>query len=101
MTSIPPLATDIRSLYEHSVAAPTASPMRPEDFGRALQDSFNNLNRLQQERNQSIEDLVTGRNRDLHQTMILMEKSSVSTQLALQIRNKVIETYNEIMKMSV
>lgn len=95
------LTTDIRGIYEQALAPATPAPARPEDFGRALQTSINNLNQLRHERDQSVEDLISGRSQDLHGTMILMEKSSVSMQLALQIRNKLLETYNEILKMNV
>jgi len=40
-----------------------------------------------------------GEVKDLHQVMIAMEKANVSVQLAVQVRNKVVEAYQEIMRM--
>jgi flagellar hook-basal body complex protein FliE len=45
--------------------------------------------------------LAEGKNVDIHQTMISMEKASVSLQLLMQTRNKIIDAYKEMMRMSV
>jgi flagellar hook-basal body complex protein FliE len=68
-------------------------------FGQMLKDSFDEVSRLQQESSESIQNLVTGKQTDIHQTMIAMEKSSVAFNLLMQIRNKTIEAYEKIMRM--
>jgi len=70
-------------------------------FGQMLKDSFDEVSRLQQESSESIQNLVTGKQTDIHQTMIAMEKSSVAFNLLMQIRNKTIEAYEKIMRMPV
>lgn len=70
-------------------------------FGKMLMDSLNQVNRQQMEADASIDNLVTGKQTDIHQTMITMEKASISFELLMQIRNKVISAYETIMRMSV
>ena len=70
-------------------------------FGNALQQSLEKVNRLQLDADAAIGDLVTGRNMDIHQTMIAVEKASVSFELLMQIRNKVISAYDKIMRTQV
>jgi flagellar hook-basal body complex protein FliE len=53
------------------------------------------------EADQAIDDLVTGKNQDIHRTMISMQKAEVSFELVMQIRNKVIAAYDEIRKMAI
>jgi flagellar hook-basal body complex protein FliE len=50
---------------------------------------------------QAIDDLATGRNQDIHNTMISMQKAEISFELVMQIRNKLISAYDEIRRMSI
>jgi len=70
-------------------------------FADMLQNSINEINSLQQQSADLKSTLVTGELDELHQVMIAAEKSSLSFQLTLQIRNKVVEAYQEIMRMQV
>jgi flagellar hook-basal body complex protein FliE len=70
-------------------------------FGNALQQSLEQVNRNQLEADASIDGLATGQKTDIHQTMIAVEKASVSFELMMQIRNKVISAYDKIMRTQV
>ena len=70
-------------------------------FGNALQQSLEKVSRLQLEADASIDGLATGNQTDIHQTMIAVEKASLSFELMLQIRNKVISAYDKIMRTQV
>jgi len=50
---------------------------------------------------QSLQDLQSGQNVSLHQTMIAMEEASVSFQLMVEVRNRLLDSYQEIMRMQV
>jgi flagellar hook-basal body complex protein FliE len=73
----------------------------PGSFGKMLTDSIDKVNRLQVAANSSIDDLVTGKQTDIHRTMVAMEKASISFELLMQIRNKVISAYDRIMRMPI
>ena len=76
-------------------------PSNPVSFGNMLTDSIKQVNRLQVEADSNINDLVTGKQPDIHRTMIAMEKASISFELLMQIRNKVISAYDSIMRMPI
>jgi flagellar hook-basal body complex protein FliE len=73
----------------------------PGSFGKMLTDSINQVNRLQVAADSSINDLASGKHTDIHQTMVAMEKASISFELLMQIRNKVISAYDRIMRMPI
>ena len=78
----------------------TASP-DPASFGQIFKGSLERVDQLQKEADASITDLATGRQTDIHQTMIAVEKADVSFELLMQIRNKLIAAYERIMHMPV
>jgi len=72
-----------------------------KSFGEVLQGSIAEVNKLQNEANQAIEALAVGAENDLHHTMIAMEKAEISFKLMMQVRNKIVAAYEEIMRMQV
>jgi flagellar hook-basal body complex protein FliE len=76
-------------------------PSNSDSFGNMLADSIKQVNRLQVEADSSINDLAAGKQSDIHRTMIAMEKASISFELLMQIRNKVISAYDKIMHMPI
>ncbi len=79
---------------------PPASPAGAS-FGELVHEALAQLNRLQVEADQAATDLVAGEPVDLHDVMIAIEKANLGFQLALQVRNKLVEAYQEIMRMQV
>jgi flagellar hook-basal body complex protein FliE len=51
--------------------------------------------------NDSVTGLLSGKNVSLHQTMISMEEASVSFQLMVEVRNRLLDSYQELMRMQV
>lgn len=70
-------------------------------FGNVLKQALNETNELSKAADAKIEELVAGRSKDLHGTMIALEKADVSLRLMMQLRNKMIDAYQEIMRMQV
>lgn len=81
--------------------AKPAAEAQKGDFGSHLKNALGEVNDLQQQANQAIEQLVGEGKGDLQQTMVALEKADVSFRLMMQIRNKVLEAYQEIMRMQV
>lgn len=71
------------------------------DFSTHLKNALGEVNDLQQQASQAIEQLVGEGKGDLQETMVALEKADVSFRLMMQIRNKVLEAYQEIMRMQV
>jgi flagellar hook-basal body complex protein FliE len=72
-----------------------------ESFGEAMLRAIDSVDRLQKEADSDIQALATGEKRDLHQTMISLEKAGISFQLMMQVRNKIVAAYQEIMRMQI
>ncbi|MBM4340042.1 MAG: flagellar hook-basal body complex protein FliE [Deltaproteobacteria bacterium] len=68
------------------------------DFKKALSQSIDELNRLSGEANRKVQGMVMGET-DIHEAMIAMEKAGISLKLMIQVRNKIIAAYEEIMRM--
>jgi flagellar hook-basal body complex protein FliE len=66
-----------------------------------LKESVEKVNSLQKQADAAIDDLVVGNSKDIVQTMIMMEKADTSFRLMIQVRNKIIQAYEEIMRMQV
>lgn len=70
-------------------------------FSSYVKQMLKDTNQQMLDADQAIDDLVTGRNPDIHNTMIAMKKAETSFELVMQIRNKLISAYDEIRKMSI
>ena len=66
-----------------------------ENFKRGFGNALNSVNEKQLAAQKALETFATGGNIDVHEVMIAAEKSSLSMQMALQMRNKMISFYNE------
>lgn len=70
-------------------------------FAEFLKESINQLNESQVTSDKMTETLANGGNVELHQVYIAAQKASVSMTAALEFRNKAVEAYQEIMRMTV
>ncbi|MDR2006592.1 MAG: flagellar hook-basal body complex protein FliE [Acidaminococcales bacterium] len=70
-------------------------------FSDMLRAAVNEVNGLQKAAEAKNLDLVAGRVEDLSEVMIAAEKAALALQLTVQVRNKVVDAYQEIMRMSI
>ncbi|MBN1571461.1 MAG: flagellar hook-basal body complex protein FliE [Acidobacteria bacterium] len=70
-------------------------------FGEILKDAISTANELQKQSDQEIQKLMTGESQDLHTTVIAMQKADLSFQMMMQVRNKIVQAYQEIMRMQI
>ena len=70
-------------------------------FSDLLADSIKSVNSLQKDANLAIERLATGKSKNLHETMLAVERADIAFRTMNQIRMKVIDAYKEIMRMQV
>jgi len=82
-------------------AGKTTEAVPEKSFGQFLTDAVSNVNDLQNKASQASTDLATGRIEDISQVVIAAEKAAVALQLTIQVRNKVLESYQEMMRMQV
>jgi flagellar hook-basal body complex protein FliE len=70
-------------------------------FGETLNQAVRDVNALQGEAGKAVQRLVSGEETDIHNVMVAVEKAKTSFDLLMEIRNKTIEAYREIMRMQV
>ncbi len=70
-------------------------------FGAAFSNSLNAVNNARLEADRMQEDLAMGGNTNIHDAMIAAEKASLSMQMAVQVRNRILAAYNEITSMGI
>lgn len=99
---------DVKSIQAllPKVTPPTEVPgAKPAEgaasFGQVLKDSLSQVNHLQHEADTAIQELATGGKATLHDTMLALQKADLSFKLMMQVRNKIVEAYQEVLRMSV
>jgi len=76
-------------------------PEKGESFGQVLRDAISTSNDLQKQSSQEIQKLMAGETQDLHETIIAVQKADLSFQMMMQVRNKLLQAYQEIMRMQI
>jgi flagellar hook-basal body complex protein FliE len=70
-------------------------------FADTLKQSIGEVSKLQQDANQAVQDLVSGKTEDVTGVMTAMEKSDIAFKTLLAIRSKLMEAYDEVKNISV
>lgn len=97
-----PEAPALRAMAQEGMQAPVeSSGDAVKGFGQMLSESITKVNEYQQQADTSIKELTAGRTKNIHETMLSIEKADSSLKLMMQVRNKVLDAYKEIMRMQV
>lgn len=94
------------SLPVMSVSKPEAN-LKPttyevqQNFGSYLKDAINDVNVSQVESDVQTQKLILGQDVELHEVMIAAQKAAITLNATMEVRNKVIEAYQEIIRMPV
>ncbi|RMF89197.1 MAG: flagellar hook-basal body complex protein FliE [Nitrospinota bacterium] len=93
--------TQIQNGLPPSHPSPPSGEQKGGSFLSFLQDALTETNRLQHEAEQATRDFVLGQAESVHATMLALEKADIALRFITQVRNKVVEAYQEIMRMQV
>lgn len=115
LTPIP--ASTLHQMSSVDMAPPAASPLAPAEsaspqplapaqsggnsFATLFDRMVSDVNAQQHLASQSVNALEAGQNVPLHQTVIAMEEANVSFQLMVEVRNRLMDAYQEIMRMQI
>jgi flagellar hook-basal body complex protein FliE len=72
-----------------------------QSFNQLLNQFVSDVSAKSAAAGEAVSGVITGENVPLHQAMIAMEEASVSFQLMVEVRNKLLESYQELMRMQV
>jgi flagellar hook-basal body complex protein FliE len=70
-----------------------------EPFSDLLSDAVGQVNQLEAQARSAVEGLMTGSGVDVHQAMIATQKASMAFELALAVRNKAVQAYQQVIGM--
>ncbi len=71
-----------------------------EGFGQTLKAAIEKVDAFQTEADVEAQKLGNGEG-NLHETMLALEKADVAMKVALKVRNKILDAYNDVMRMPV
>lgn len=91
----------VQAFSAKEIQGPEAKSQGESSFVRFLEESIDQVNGLQKEASLSAESLATGNGENIHETMIALEKAELSFKMMMQVRNKIIKAYEEVMRMQV
>jgi flagellar hook-basal body complex protein FliE len=99
LPSIP--APDLAALNSDSGPQAAAAVQSGGSFQNLLGEFVGEVNNKQLAAGDAISGLMSGKNVTLHQAMISMEEASVSFQMMVEVRNKLLDSYQELMRMQI
>jgi len=70
-------------------------------FGSVLKDAIQDINKLQSDADKTIAKVQLEDASSIHEAMIALEKAGISFQVMMQVRNKILDAYQEVMRMQV
>ncbi|MDP6418808.1 MAG: flagellar hook-basal body complex protein FliE [Candidatus Krumholzibacteria bacterium] len=97
--------TGIRALTTHNLLkayGQTASrPAKESGFGDLLQQSIAKTDLAQKQSDQMVSSAIMGQEKDLHRVMIAQEEAALTFELFMEVRNRLMDAYQQIMQMQV
>jgi len=100
-TVMPDIKNDAQLKNDMTILTGEGAGKVAGDFKSALTNSLNELNATERNADAAVETFATGGDIDVHSVMIATQKASLSMQMAMQLRNKAMQAYSEIAKMSI
>jgi flagellar hook-basal body complex protein FliE len=70
------------------------------DFGAALKSVLGSVDGSTGQANQAVSDMLDGTG-DVHEAMIALQRADMTLQLTVQVRNKIVQAYQDVMRMPV
>jgi flagellar hook-basal body complex protein FliE len=82
-------------------ATAALAPQRNDGVFQSLVDAVGNINEQMRTNDKAVQAMALGETGNLHEVMMNLEKTRLTFELALQVRNKTLEAYQELMRMQV
>lgn len=83
------------------LAGTSGAGSTPGDFQKLFESAVNKVENLRVGAEQSAERFLSGESEELHQTALATQRAEMAFDLFLQVRNKVVQAYQEVMRMQV
>jgi flagellar hook-basal body complex protein FliE len=101
MESTPINPNGLPALGSGGVGAPGSLAAGTPGFKEMFERYLGEVNELQLQADKAVRELATGKTDNLHQIVVAISEADLSFRLMMQVRNKLVEAYKEIMRMQV
>lgn len=102
VNGVPQLLADMRAMADRAAGQPAGTASQGVDFPSMLQSALQQVNGSQQESDTLQKQFATGESGvDLQDVMMSMQKASLSFQTLVQVRNRLVAAYQEVLNMQV
>ena len=72
-----------------------------QSFGDVLSDAINSVDQTMKNSDAKVQEFVAGETNNVHDVMISMQRAKLSFDLMVEVRNKVVETYQDVSRMQI
>jgi flagellar hook-basal body complex protein FliE len=97
---IPPIGS-IRPVPLSEPAAPVSGQQKPGEFGALLDKAISQVEQSRTIANEKAQNLLSGKPEELHSVVLAVQRAQLEFELFLEVRNKVVQAYQEVMRMQV
>ena len=91
----------VNAIANQATPLNSQAPKSGDDFGQMLMDAIKDVDAEQKKSLSMQNDLMAGRPVEPHELMIAMERASLALNLTMQVRNKLLEAYQDVSRMNV
>lgn len=92
---------DSKSLSIEGPSSTSSTSESGKSFADTLKDAVGSVNEMQKASDKAMQNLATGKTDNVADVMIAAEKADIALKVMVQVRNKIIDAYQEVMKMQV
>lgn len=72
---------------------------KPGEFASLLEGAIQKVEGYRDSANQAVANMLTGRDEELHNVALATQQAELAFELGLQVRNKIVQAYQEVMRM--
>lgn len=94
-----PISLSSAASIRDPVLAQPGAAAQPGDFAGTLADAIASVERFRLQADGKVDAVLSGEPGDLHEAVLATQKAELAFELFLQVRNKVVQAYQEVMRM--
>ena len=72
---------------------------KPGEFGKVLEAALGQIQNSRNEATSAVQQFLSGETEELHSTVLAAQRAELAFELGLQVRNKILQAYQEVMRM--
>lgn len=91
----------LEEMFNNSIVDNKSTEKTESNFGNVFKDALNEINNQQLLADESTEAFIKGEDIDISEVMLNAAEASMSLQFAVQVRNKLVEAYQEVTRMQI